>query len=356
VFEKAYAESKGAAYGTPDGGAMCTGAYQLDSWNVGDRITVKRYDGYWNGPAKVGRIDFVGVPDEATLTSGLLSGDIDGSYIGAISTYDRITSDPSLTVTTGKSYASGALIISNSGGALGNQDVRTALSMAIDRQGLIDAVFHGTAQLPKAIGNPGTWGYSPDTFQTAWDALPEPTRDIDTAKSMVEAAGATGQTITIATSNEIAILATMANVVKDAAEDIGLKVNLQAVSAANYINLFIDPNARQGVDAFPTVTYPDYADPGALYGTFALPYGASNFSGYANKDVQTALETARATADPEARAQLVTEAQATIQQELPWIGLVNPDTVLVTSSKITGAPASFTYMFSPWAAGLGAAG
>ena len=48
------------------------------------------YDGYWNGAAKVGSIDFVGVPDENTLTSGLLSGDIDGSYIPAISTIDRL--------------------------------------------------------------------------------------------------------------------------------------------------------------------------------------------------------------------------------------------------------------------------
>ena len=34
-------------------------------------------------------------------------------------------------------------------------------------------------------------------------------------------------------------------------------------------------------------------------------------------------------------------------------GIANPDTVLVTSAELTGAPASFTYMFSPWPAGLG---
>ena len=67
------------------------------------------------------------------------------------------------------------------------------------------------------------------------------------------------------------------------------------------------------------------------------------------------FDQARTTADPAARATLVTQAQALLQSDLPWIDIANPDTVLVTSSDLTGAPASFTYMFSPWAAGLGAA-
>jgi peptide/nickel transport system substrate-binding protein len=302
----------------------------------------------------VGQIDFVGVPDENTLTAGLLSGDIDGSYIPAISTIDRLASDPAVTVTDGPSYASAALIISNLTGTLSDVNVRTALSMAIDREGVINAAFHGKASTPRAIPNPGTWGYAHDVFSAAWDALPEPAQDVDTAKSMIEAAGATGKPLVLATSNELAPVMTMANAVKAAAEDIGLEVELRPVSAANYVNLFIDPSAREGIDGFITVNYPDYADPAGLLGTFALPDGSQNFNGYSNDAVTALFNQARTTADPDQRATLVTQAQATLQTELPWIGIANPDTVLVTNAGLTGAPASFTYMFSPWAAGLGA--
>jgi peptide/nickel transport system substrate-binding protein len=65
------------------------------------------------------------------------------------------------------------------------------------------------------------------------------------------------------------------------------------------------------------------------------------------------FDEARRTGDPAARATLVTQAQSLLQRDLPWIGIANPDTVLVTSADLTGAPASFTYMFSPWPAGLG---
>jgi peptide/nickel transport system substrate-binding protein len=353
IVSKAFVEAQGAAFATPDGGTMCTGPFQFDSWSVGDRLTVTKYDGYWNGAPKVATIDFVGVPDENTLTSGLLSGDIDGSYIPAISTIDRLASDPAVTVTDGPSYASAALIVTNLTGTLADVNVRTALSMAIDREGVISAAFHGKASMPRAIANPGTWGYAPDVFSAAWDALPEPTQDIDGAKALVEAAGATGKPLVLATSNELAPVMTMANAVKAAAEDIGLTVELRPVSAANYVNLFIDPSAREGIDGFITVNYPDYADPAALLATFALPDGSQNFNGYENADVSALFDEARTTADPAARATLVTQAQALLQQDLPWIAIANPDTVLVTSADLTGAPASFTYMFSPWPAGLG---
>ena len=289
---------------------MCTGPFQFDSWSVGDRLTVTGYDGYWNGAPKVGSIDFVGVPDENTLTAGLLSGDIDGSYIPAISTIDRLSSDPAVTVTDGPSYASAALIVTNLEGTLGDVNVRTALSMAIDREGVISAAFHGKASAPRAIANPGTWGYAPEVFSAAWDALPEPTQDVDGAKAMVEAAGATGKPIVLVTSNELAPIMTMANAVKAAAEDIGLTVELRTVSAANYINLFIDPSAREGIDGFITINYPDYADPAALLATFGRPDGSQNFNGYSNDDVTALFEEARTTADPAARATLVTQAQA----------------------------------------------
>jgi peptide/nickel transport system substrate-binding protein len=353
IVSKAFVEAEGASFGTPDGGTMCTGPFQFDSWSVGDRLSVSKYDDYWNGAPKVGAIEFVGVPDENTLTSGLLSGDIDGSYVPAVSTIDRLASDAAVTVNEGPSFASAALIISNLQGTLSDVNVRQALSMAIDRQGVIDAAFQGKASLPRAIANTGTYGYAPDVFWEAWDALPEPTQDIEAAKAMVEAAGATGKPLVLATSNELAPVATMANAVKAAAEDIGLTVELRPVSAANYVNLFIDPSAREGIDGFVTVNYPDYADPAALYATFALPDGSQNFSGYSNDEVTALFDEARTTADPAARATLVTQVQAILQQDLPWIGLANPDTVLVTSADLTGAPSSFTYMFSPWPAGLG---
>jgi peptide/nickel transport system substrate-binding protein len=358
VLEKAYVEKQGSDYGTPNGGAMCTGPYKLQSWKPGDVMVTVRNDGYWNSSVHplVGEIDFKGSPDEAGFTSAMQTGDIDGSYTFALSTLDQLLSSSNVTVTMGSGWATDAFIVSSFKGALGDARVRQALSMALDRQGIIDTVYKGAALLPHALSNPGTWGYGQDVFQKAYADLPPLTQNLDEAKKLVKEAGATGKTITLGMSSELNNIAVEAGAYRSAAESIGLKAVLKSVSAANYINFFIDPKARADVDGFFTTNYGDYADPAALLATLVMPDGSQNYSGYNNPQVVSLLNAARGEADPEKRAQDVADAQKLIMQDMPWIPNALPESELITSSSLSGAVASFAYMFAPWADDLGGTG
>jgi peptide/nickel transport system substrate-binding protein len=358
IAEKAFIESKGADFGTSAGGTMCTGSYELTKWEPGEGLTFTRNDDYWNPDVHplVKEIHLIGAPDEAALTSALLTGDIDGYYAFGLSTLNQLTSSEAVTVTEGAGWNSDAFIVSSFDGPLGDVKVRQALSLALDRQGMIDTTYKGSAILPKAFTGEGTWGYGREVFQQAWDDLPDVTQDVETAKQMIEDAGATGETITLGMSQELANLATAASAYQSAAEAIGLKVKLKSVPAANYINFFIDPKAREGVDGFFTVNYGDYADPAALIATFVLPNGSQNYAGYSNEEAASALEEARSTADPDARAALVAQAQAIVMEELPWIPNALPNSDLVMNADLSGATASFAYMFAPWANDLGGVG
>jgi peptide/nickel transport system substrate-binding protein len=355
IVEKSYVQSKGKDFGTPSGGTMCTGPYKLQSWKPGDVLSVVRNDHYWNPDVKplVREIDFKGTPDEAGLTSALLTGGLNGYFAFGIGTLDRLKASNKVTVTEGAGWNSDAFIVSSFKGPLGDVRVRRALSLALDRKGIIDAVYKGAALMPKALSAPGTWGYGRSVFQAAWNALPDVTQNIDEAKKLVQEAGATGKTIVIGMSSQLSNLATESSAYQSAAEAIGMKVKLKSVSAANYINFFIDPKARAGIDGFFTVNYGDYADPAALLATLVLPDGSQNYSGYSNPQVTSLMEQARTTADETQRAKLVAEAQKLIMQDLPWIPNALPDASLITSSNLTGAVASFAYMFAPWADDLG---
>ena len=233
--------------------------------------------------------------------------------------------------------------------------MRTALSMAIDREGVINAAFKGEASVPRAVANPGTWGYAPEVFSAAGTRCPSRPRTSKARRRWSRPPARPASRSCWPPSNELAPVMTMANAVKAAAEDIGLTVELRPVSAANYINLFIDPERPRGHRRVhhrsTTRTTPI---PAALYATFGMPDGSQNFNGYSNDDVTAPVRT-RPVRPPTRRRgrRSSTQAQALLQQDLPWIGIANPDTVLVTNAGLTGAPASFTYMFSPWPAGLG---
>ncbi len=357
IVEERYATTKGKDFGTVKGGTMCTGAYKLDGWKTGEGVSMVPNTAYWDTALvpKVTRLTIKGIPDDAAITSGLETGELNGVYGIQLSTLDQLASSGKVNVYKGPSYGIDAFIVSSFKGALGDVRVRQALSMAIDRPGLVQATYKGAGFPARALGNPGTWSYGKDVFTAAWNALPDATTNIDAAKALITAAGATGKTIRLGMSSELPALATESAAFKSAAESIGLKAELVSTSAANYINFFIDAKARDGIDGFFTANYPDYADPAALFATLAMKGGSQNFSGYENAQVTDLLTQARGEQDDAKRAQLVADAQKIIMNDLPWIAVVAPETALVMTKDITGPPATFNYMFGPWAAYLGKA-
>jgi peptide/nickel transport system substrate-binding protein len=358
VVEKKFTLSQGANYGTPAGKIMGTGPYKFQSWQPSVAVVVVRNDTYWDSSVKplVREIDIKGAPDDATLTSALLTGSINGVFAQSLTTLDQLKASKAVTVTEGPGWYTDAFIVSDLKGPLGDLRVRKALSLAIDRKGLIGAIYKGAAVLPRWISNPGTFGYGKSVFQAAYDASPEMTQDLAKAKQLIIDAGATGKSITIGMSSELLGISTEANALKAAAEAIGMKAVLHSVSAQNFINFFIDPKARVGIDGFFTLNYGDYAGPEALPATFLEPDGSQNFDAYSNTQIVSLFEDARGTADPNARAQKVAQVEKMMADDLPWLPMVQPLVTLVTSKDLTGSYCSFAYMFSPWADKLGGVG
>jgi peptide/nickel transport system substrate-binding protein len=358
IIEKAFAQKQGKNYGTPAGSIMCTGAYMFKSWNPGVGVIAVRNPHYWNPSVHplVGQITIKGVPDVSSFTSGMLTGAIQGSYNFALSTLNQLKSSSAVKVWQGPGWSTDAFIVSSFKGVLGSLKVRQALSLALNRQAIINSVYRGAALMPRWLSNPGTFGYGKSVFTAAYDSSPVLTQNIAEAKKLVQQAGATGKTFTIGTSSQLANIAAVTGDYEAAAQAIGLKVVLKSVSAQNYINFFIDPKARAGIDGFLTVNYGDYADPAALLSTLVLPGGSQNYTNFNNPQITAAMEQARSTANLNKRAALVAKAEKLAMQQLPWIPNVQPTSILLLGKGLTGAVASFAYMFAPWADGLGGSG
>ena len=358
VIEKAFAEKEGKNYGTPAGSIMCTGAYMFKSWNPGVGVVAVRNPDYWNPSVHplIGQITIKGVPDVSSLTSGLQTGAIQGSYSSGLGTLSQLKGSSAVKVYQGPGWSTDAFIVSSLKGVLGDVRVRRALSLALNRQGIINSVYRGAALMPRWLSNPGTFGYGKPVFTAAYDSSPVLAQNIAQAKKLVQQAGASGKTFTIGTSSQISDTAAVTGAYQAAAQAIGLKVVLKSVSAQNYINFFTDPKARAGIDGFLTVNYGDYADPAALLSTLVLPGNSQNYDNFDNPKITADLEQARSTANPDKRAALVAKAEKQTMQQLPWIPDVQPTNLLLLSKDLTGAVASFAYMFAPWANSLGASG
>jgi peptide/nickel transport system substrate-binding protein len=358
VIEKSYAQQQGKNYGTPAGGIMCTGAYEFKSWKPGVGVTAVANPHYWNPAVKpmVQQILLKGEPDVSSFTSAMLTGGTQGSYDMGLNTLDQLKNSKNVSVYQGPGWATDAFIVSSFKGVLGNVKVRQALSLALNRPAIIDSVYKGAALMPKWLSNPGTFGYGKSVFDAAYASAPYLTQNLAEAKKLVQEAGATGKTFTIGTSSQLANIAAVTGAYQAAAQAIGLKTVLKSVSAQNYINFFTSASARQGIDGFLTLNYGDYADPAALLATLDLPGGSQNYTNFNDPKLTALLEQARSTANPNQRAALMVAAEKLNNQLMPWIPDVQPTNLLLLSKNLSGAVASFAYMFAPWANSLGGTG
>ena len=355
IIEKAFAQKEGKNYGTPAGSIMCSGAYELKSWAPGAGVTAVVSKTYWDHSVHPMVQQFVikGVPDATSVTSGMLTGAIQGSYYGGLSTLSQLRASKNVKVYQGPGWETDAFIVSATSGPLANVKVRQALSLALDRKSVIKTVYEGAALMPHWLANPGTFGYGKQVFNAAYDSSPVLNQNLAAARKLVQQAGVAGQTITIGTTSQIPSIAAETGAYQAAAAAIGLNVSLKSVSANDYINFFTSPQARKGVDGFITVNYGDYADPAALLATAALPGGSQNYDNFNDPQITSLLEQARGTANLDARAQLVAKAEQLAAQQLPWIPNAQPTNVLILNASLTGAVGSFAFMFAPWADNLG---
>ncbi|HXL88568.1 MAG TPA: ABC transporter substrate-binding protein [Streptosporangiaceae bacterium] len=355
IIQKSFAEQQGKNYGTPAGSIMCTGPYMLKSWTPSGGVVAVVNPRYWNTATHplVKQIVIKGVPDITDFTAGMLTGAIGGSYYFGVSTLDQLEASKQVKVYQGPGWSTDALIISATSGPLANVKVRQALSLALNRESIISTVYRGAALMPKWLANPGTFGFGTSVFDKDYAAAPTENQNLAEAKKLVQEAGDVGQTITIGTSNEISSTAIETGAYQAAAEAIGLKVVLHSVSAQDFINFFTDPSFRKGIDAFTTINYGDFADPDSLLYTLAYPGGDQNYDNYSNPEMTRLLNEAESTANPDQRAALTAQAEELAAQQLPWIPTVQPTNILFLNSSLTGATASFAYMFAPWADYLG---
>lgn len=163
------------------------GAFMLDSWDRGARMTIKAFDGYhlgWNEQG-IDEVRFVVTNEEATVKALAASGELSmSSDAQAQETYDSIGALDDYRIIEYPTATNFYFKLNNSRAPTDDVNIRKAVAYATDYETIRDVI------LP---GEPLT-GPMPPIFADAYpDDVPAPTFDLDKAKSYVEASKYAGQ-------------------------------------------------------------------------------------------------------------------------------------------------------------------
>jgi len=124
-----------------------TGAYKFVSWQRGDRLTLEPNPDYWNGAPKADKVVFWVVPNNATRSSAVLSGEADIAFNIPPTDVARFKDSKDVRVETSSSLSTlvyGSITLDTP--TFRDVRIREAANLAINRKALAERLMRGLAQ------------------------------------------------------------------------------------------------------------------------------------------------------------------------------------------------------------------
>lgn len=136
-----------------------SGPYQFVEWKQGDHITMKAFDDYYAGKAATENLIMKVVPETAQRSIALETGEVDLAYGLSVNDIPKIEENPALVANVISSLSCTYISCNLNKAPFDNPKVREALSIAIDRQAIVDTINSGVGEPADAIIAPGVFGY-----------------------------------------------------------------------------------------------------------------------------------------------------------------------------------------------------
>jgi peptide/nickel transport system substrate-binding protein len=295
-------------------GVIGTGPYRFVSWSPDDKVVLERNATYWGDAPDWERVTFRIIKNPSARTAALLAGDVEA--IEAVPTTDikSIEGNAGLKLVSVASnrvmylhmdqardispFAAGA----DGRNPLVKTEVRRAMSLAINRQALVDRVMDGQGVPAGQLVPDHYFGWSPTL-------KPDPF-DLPRAKALLAKAGyPDGFTLTFHASNDrYPNDARLAQAIGQMLTRAGIKVSVETMPGSVYFarasklefSLIMGGAAVETGEAASVL--------GPLLATFSPTTGQGNRGRYSSPAFDAALNTAMATVDAPARDALLQKA------------------------------------------------
>ena len=279
-------------------------------------------------------VQVVVASDPATAALAFEAGEVDMVINYPEADFERIQSTGALgfSAPTARLYF---YTVNAASGPLANPLIRRAVSMAIDREGIVQAALSGVGGVPAGTVYPDGKGWAADI-----KAVYDPKK----AEALLAEAGAVkddGQwmldgeklEIDIVTYSSRAALPPTAELTQAFLQAIGVAANVSVGEYGASADAIADGSADLFLQAW--VTTPQ-GDPGAVLEALLKSDGGSNSGKYANADLDALLEQGRETFEHERRKEIYNKVQEIVANEAALIPVFHVSQVNVARAGLTG--------------------
>ncbi len=306
-----------------------TGPYRLGKLEFSKRIELTAFEAYFEHRPKIDRIEFHVIPDPMTRFLMLKAGQIDLGALEAMQYERQVDAGffehfiPIESISHSYTY----LGFNHRLEKFKDPRVRRALSLAIDRQAMVDLLFLGHGQVCSGPFLPGGPAFNA--------GVKPPRRDLETARALLKEAGydeAHPLRFEIATSNVTAVRPYAAEIMQHQLSQVGVKVTLRIMEWQAFLNMVVFPREFETVLLGWALSLTP--DPYLLWHSDNDKPGAFNFIGYHNAGVDALIERMEKTVEREALAAIWQELFKKIVDDDPYLFLYIPDDITAVDRHI----------------------
>lgn len=306
-----------------------TGPFKLAEWVPGSRIVLEKHDDYFiAGQPMLDRIELQPITDETARTNALRTGAVDIIYPVPSKDVALLRGISGIEVIGGYDLNYIMAQVNVTRPPFNNEQVRRAVAMALDREGIAIGAFDGYAvPLPGGPLVPPFWAGS----DLALYAEP----NVEEARRILADAGyANGFTTSISIPAGYAVYQRAAEMFQADLSKLGIHVEIDASEVGIWLDkIWTSGNYDTYLVRFWGI---DFTDPdGALYRQFHT-HGDFNKSGYSNARVDELLDAARTVSDVQERKALYDQVQHIVADEVAAFFMISIDRYTALHEDVKG--------------------
>lgn len=333
------------------------GAYRFIRWKTGELIELAANPDHFEHRPHVDRYLYRIIPDQATLFLELLTGGVDLTGLTPLQ-YRRQTDGAYLRRRYRKfrypSFGFTYLGYNLQDERFRDVRVRRAISLAIDKQAIVDGVLYGLGSVATGPYPKESWAYNPAVSAGSYDPA--------TARALLAEAGWADRDgdgwldrdgrplrFTVLTNQGNEVRRQVAELVQQQLRAVGIDVAIRIVEWSTFVHEFIDKRRFEAVLLGWSLSRdPDLYD---LFHSSKTKEGEYNFVGYANPEVDRLLEAGRRTFNQDERRRIYREVHRRLAEDQPYTFLFVPDALPVVHSRfrnVEATPIGVMYNLIDW--------
>ncbi|NQT32786.1 MAG: peptide-binding protein [Candidatus Omnitrophica bacterium] len=334
-----------------------TGPYIFSRWLHGQYIVLDANPDYFEHAPGIKRYVYRVIPDQAIQFLELISGELDSMDLNPYQyVYRSNTEEFEARIKKYRYLAHSYTYIGYNlqDPIFSDKRVRQALSYAINKKEIIDAVLLGLGESASGPFLKGTTyydedvpGYEYDPQKAALLLRKAGWRDID-EDGVLEKDGREFSFI-LATNQGSQVREDIATVVQSQWAKLGIDADIQVIAWSAFLDQFVDKKNFQAVILGWTI--PVDPDLYSVWHSESMQEGGLNFISYSNKDIDDLIEKGRRQLDPALRAETYRTIHRILHEDAPYTFLFFPYATPAVQKRFKGiepAPAGIGYNFIDW--------